>query len=210
MLDRIGLAKDDHLYLLGDYIDRGPDSSGVIDTILRLQEQNFNVFPLRGNHEENMLTAYHSYDKRMFRGFVSKINKSGDLLDEDADIIPKYYKFMNSLDYVFELEDYWLVHAGFNTGINNVLDDKLAMLESRRFEYNHERLKGKTVIHGHDVRYLDEIRNAIDSGSMIIPLDNGCVYSRQHRKYDYLQTGKLLCLDLDSRELVLQDNIDFD
>jgi serine/threonine protein phosphatase 1 len=33
LLDRLNLRLDDQLYLLGDYIDRGPDSMGVLDTI---------------------------------------------------------------------------------------------------------------------------------------------------------------------------------
>ena len=35
--NRIALSKSDELYFLGDYIDRGPDSKGVIDFIMSLQ-----------------------------------------------------------------------------------------------------------------------------------------------------------------------------
>ena len=46
----------DRLIFLGDYIDRGPDSKGVLDLLLRLQRDNAaNVF-LMGNHEDNFLT----------------------------------------------------------------------------------------------------------------------------------------------------------
>ena len=46
----------DRLIFLGDYIDRGPDSKGVLDLMLRLQQGNpANVF-LMGNHEDNFLT----------------------------------------------------------------------------------------------------------------------------------------------------------
>ena len=46
----------DRLIFLGDYIDRGPDSKGVLDLMLQLQRDNpANVF-LMGNHEDNFLT----------------------------------------------------------------------------------------------------------------------------------------------------------
>ena len=55
LLDKIGLNEDDQLFLLGDYINRGPRSKQVIDHILDLNEDGFNVFPLIGNHEETLL-----------------------------------------------------------------------------------------------------------------------------------------------------------
>ena len=49
------LQKEDTLYLLGDYIDRGPDSRGVIDHIWALQKEGYQVHCLRGNHEQMLL-----------------------------------------------------------------------------------------------------------------------------------------------------------
>jgi serine/threonine protein phosphatase 1 len=50
----------DRLIFLGDYVDRGPDSKGVLDCLLRVQEDNpANIF-LMGNHEENFLTYIHT------------------------------------------------------------------------------------------------------------------------------------------------------
>ena len=55
LLNRISFSKDDVLYLLGDYIDRGPDSRGVIDHIWKLQKEGYQVHCLRGNHEQMLL-----------------------------------------------------------------------------------------------------------------------------------------------------------
>jgi len=38
VIDIINLSKEDKLYLLGDYINKGPDSKGVIDFIFTLQD----------------------------------------------------------------------------------------------------------------------------------------------------------------------------
>ncbi|WP_091545089.1 metallophosphoesterase [Thermoflexibacter ruber] len=193
---------------LGDYIDRGVDSAGVIDFIMNLKEQDYDVYTLRGNHEENLIDAHKNYEPKLFQKFVERINKSANLLDEEGKLKTKYIDFVLNLPYFIELEDFWLVHAGFNTNIEDTFSDTLAMLETRRFEYDEEKLKGKKVIHGHQVIYLSEIEIAIKENKNIIPLDNGCVYSKPHKIYDYKQVGNLCCLNMDTKELILQRNID--
>lgn len=47
---------DDVLITLGDYVDRGPDSRGVLDWLIDYQQRG-NLIPLRGNHEVMMLDA---------------------------------------------------------------------------------------------------------------------------------------------------------
>jgi serine/threonine protein phosphatase 1 len=52
------MHSDDSLVFLGDYIDRGPDSKGCVEEIVRLQkEARFPVVTLLGNHEEWMLAT---------------------------------------------------------------------------------------------------------------------------------------------------------
>ena len=50
---------EDTVVTLGDYIDRGPDSKGVLDLLLRLKSR-CHLVPLMGNHEEIMLDARQS------------------------------------------------------------------------------------------------------------------------------------------------------
>jgi serine/threonine protein phosphatase 1 len=57
MEDVLLLEHEDMLFLMGDYIDRGPDSKGVLDYILQLLESGYDIRPLLGNHEEMMLIA---------------------------------------------------------------------------------------------------------------------------------------------------------
>jgi serine/threonine protein phosphatase 1 len=54
MLDRIEPQVDDTIVMLGDCVDRGPDSRGVIEELLALRER-CKLVPLMGNHEEMML-----------------------------------------------------------------------------------------------------------------------------------------------------------
>ena len=207
LLDKIGLSQSDQLYLLGDYIDRGKNSAGVLDSIISLQEQSYQVFPLRGNHEENLLHAYHNYNPKVLAHYITKLSKS-NLLNDQNEIPIKYIDFITSLPDYYELDNYWLVHAGFDTTKDNFLQDRLAMLEIRKFEYHAERLKGKRIIHGHQVIYDQEIKQRLDQGAMVLPLDNGCVYNTPHKKYDYTQTGHLNCLELEALTLTQIRNID--
>lgn len=56
------MRSDDRIVFLGDYIDRGPDSRGCIEQILRLRnEERFQVITLMGNHEQWMLRTLHDY-----------------------------------------------------------------------------------------------------------------------------------------------------
>ena len=69
LLDKIKFSKEDELYLLGDYIDRGPDSKGVIDHIWYLQKSGYQVHCLRGNHEnmllQEVINPIHYYNGRI-------------------------------------------------------------------------------------------------------------------------------------------------
>ena len=56
LLDRLSPTQDDTVITLGDYVDRGPDSHGVIERLLTLRDQT-NLIGLRGNHELMMMEA---------------------------------------------------------------------------------------------------------------------------------------------------------
>ena len=49
------IPDEDTLVFIGDYVDRGPDSAGVIDHILGLRKWSDKVVCLRGNHEQIFL-----------------------------------------------------------------------------------------------------------------------------------------------------------
>ncbi len=56
------LAEDDVLLFIGDYIDRGPDSAGVIDYLYHLGQDRPNTIFLRGNHDQAMMDARDLFD----------------------------------------------------------------------------------------------------------------------------------------------------
>ena len=56
VVQAIDLTALDTLVFVGDYIDRGPDSRGVLEQVIALAEP-VRVVPLLGNHEEMLLAA---------------------------------------------------------------------------------------------------------------------------------------------------------
>jgi serine/threonine protein phosphatase 1 len=196
--EKIRLRKEDQLFLLGDYIDRGPASKAVLDYLIDLQ-QHYQVVALRGNHEAMLLEAW---EKRL-------PIQSSDLLNQQGLVPYRYITFISSLPYYYELEDYYLVHAGFNFHSPDPFSDYESMLWTRQMSSNPT---GKSIIHGHQVVRLCEIKQRIEQQSKIIPLDNGCYYGPAVRSIKVaiseVDVGYLCCLDLDNKKLILQENID--
>jgi serine/threonine protein phosphatase 1 len=196
---------DDQLFFLGDYIDRGPDSKGVLDYIMHLMEQGYAVFPLRGNHEQTFLD--YNDEETDYLIWHAKKFKLLNLI-EDEDIIPKYFTFLNSLLHYYELDNFFIVHGGFNFKKMAPFHEFVDMLWLREFEPNIEAQKRKRVVHGHVPTYLPEIKKAVDKTAYSIPLDNGCVYRKKHKVLDIKKLGHLCALELDTFKLYLQPNID--
>ncbi len=211
--ERIELQKEDILFLLGDYIDRGPNSGGVIEYIFMLRKQGFIVYTLRGNHEEYILDALAEYDEKTFKFFVERLNKSKGLLNDQGKLPDVYKEFFESLPYHIELDVCHLVHAGFGIKKENPLENYQAMISVR---YNNDcseaykKIVGeKFVVHGHQPTSIHKIKQAVEQRKTIIPLDNGCVYfGRKHKQLPIDELGNLCALNVDSFELIIQPNVE--
>jgi serine/threonine protein phosphatase 1 len=62
LLRSIAPTSDDRLVLLGDLVDRGPDSKGVLDRTLSMSRTH-HITVVMGNHEQMMMAARASHDK---------------------------------------------------------------------------------------------------------------------------------------------------
>ena len=203
VLDQLKLKKTDELYLLGDYVNKGPDSKGVIDFILHLQAQHYQVFCLRGNHDEMLLKASKKGEKAL-----SLTSDEKELTLRSFDVshfeqLPeKYRQFIHSLPYYLELPDYMLVHAGFDFHQKDIFKDKDAMLNIRNYKIDWAKIGDKRLLHGHTPIPLHSIKKDVLHLNPKVNLDAGCVYYRN------ASFGNLVALDLDSNDLYIQPNID--
>lgn len=189
--------KEDQLVLLGDYIDRGPDSKRVIEKIMDLRKEG--AITLMGNHDRMMIDATDGKEKGWDRwerngGLATLANYHSG---EDVAKIPeteeyhRHVEFLRSLDYYHETEDYIFVHAGVEPGKHPKDTKEWTLIWIREDFFRH--YKGdKTVVFGHTpAKYLNKDRsNHIYFGeNNVIGIDGGAVYG-----------GQLNCLELPSRK----------
>jgi serine/threonine protein phosphatase 1 len=183
----------DRLIFLGDYIDRGPDSKGVIELLLRLQGENpANIF-LLGNHEDNFLTYLHActtadstsyWLKEPFfaGGGIATLRSYGpqmrDPYDERliASIPPEHVAFLANLQLYWTNEAYIAVHAGVRPGISLERQQANDLLRIRGPFLSTPHGLGKWVVFGHtpfpDVRH-DEDKIGIDTGACYASMGYG-------------------------------------
>jgi serine/threonine protein phosphatase 1 len=191
----------DQLVFVGDYIDRGEDSSGVLDYLLQLRKTYPRTVFLMGNHEKMFLDFLAGVDQTLFiynggestlRSYLVRMEDfwSGRQGLPDAEmlnqLVPENHRdFLRDLFPYYETEDHIMVHAGLRPGIpleKQTLDDLVWIREE--FIYS-EADFGKLVIFGHTpfVRPL-VLPNKIG-------IDTGAVYG-----------NKLTCLILPDMEFV--------
>lgn len=206
LLYKIMFTKNDELYLLGDYIDRGPDSKGVIDFIWKLQSEGHFVHCLRGNHEQMLLDSFNDpYDQQLWQdhGGLDTMKSFGAKTVDDIPM--EYLEWIDRLAYYIEIDQYILVHAGLNFDLPDPLEGKEAMLWIRNW---YDRIKkdwlgDRIIVHGHtptpafDV--YENLQEITERSTLII--DGGAVY-------DIPNLGYLFAFDLQSQKLYAQKNIE--
>ncbi len=176
--DRIKLTKNDRLVLLGDYIDRGDQSKEVIDFIIHLLKEGFNVFPLKGNHEELLMQAYqntNSIPKWIINGGQKTLDSFG--IKDVRDISIEYIQFFKNLRFYYSIKKFLFVHAGFNDIISNPFEDENDMLWVCNNTYSNKLLRDKIIIHGHCPITKEVCKTAVINKDKVINIDTGCVYA---------------------------------
>ncbi|WP_052444743.1 metallophosphoesterase family protein [Flammeovirga sp. OC4] len=174
----IQLTKGDRLILLGDYIDRGSQSKQVVDYIIELQKNNYDIIPLMGNHEALLLDSINNEDLqyKWLNNGGNKTLKSFQV--ESAKDIPlQYINFFNSLPYFYHFKNFIFVHAGFNDSHKNPFQDKYSMLWKSQKAYSNPLLSKKIIIHGHQPISIERCKKQIENNNQVINIDTGCVYS---------------------------------
>lgn len=210
-------SSDDHLYFLGDYIDRGPDSKGVIDYLRSVQKNFPNARFIIGNHEDYCIRSFQDdKKKKRFLGLTSRSFAKKEWMKYGGketlksfgvsnihDLPKDYVEWMMGLEYYIELDDYYLVHAGFNFDIEDPFKDKRAMIWIRDYKVVPSKIKNKTIVHGHVPVSLEFLYMTLKSQHYhFISLDNGVYMDSMHG------FGNLCALELDSKELLIQPRID--
>ncbi len=193
--DAGGRGTDSLTVTVGDYIDRGPDSRGVIDRLMA------NPFPgdyvaLKGNHESVMesfladpsrgghwmqiggLETLRSFGVRKSWGRNNFVRTAEQLR---AALTPEETRFLASLRLSFSIGRYFICHAGVRPGVPLDQQSEHDLLWIRDEFLNSGMDFGKIVVHGHTPSREPEVRvNRIN-------VDTGAVFS-----------GRLTCVALEN------------
>lgn len=192
----IKITRDDRLVLLGDYIDRGDQSKEVIDFIIQLRNDGFDVVALAGNHEVMLMDSF----KNPMMLPLWLLNNGLTTLDsfgvEDINELDKsYLDFFTSLEYYLISGNVIFVHAGFDDSLTDPFSDKHSMIWETRPAYHNPVLAGKTIIHGHRPKTISYVNKLLTEKSQVIPIDTGCVYEKE------MGYGNLSALEVNSMKL---------
>lgn len=181
------------LIFLGDYIDRGADSRGVIGRLLAGLPDGFECICLKGNHEEMLLQGIAEPATMYFwmtnggaetlasYGVATAVRSPADLARSLAGAIPEtHLAFLRRLRLSVSFGDYFFVHAGVRPGTALDKQAEEDCLFIREPFLSHRGAFGKIVVHGHTpVREPDIRPNRIG-------IDTGCFF-----------TGRLTALRLE-------------
>ncbi len=174
LLAAINPGANDHIVFVGDYIDRGPDSKGVIDRLLALRESVSCTF-LRGNHEKLFLDYLDKDEYELF-AINGGITTLESYRDEDGVIsIPKaHIDFVRETELWYETEDEVIVHAGLDPALSIAENLERADPEVLLWERSHLKRPTlnweKTVICGHT-----PVPKPVNKRNLI-NIDTGCVF----------------------------------
>ena len=184
LMAQVAPTPEDKVIFLGDYVDRGPASAGVIDYLIKFGKTLPATVFLRGNHDQMFANYLDGHDPTTFlmNGGLKTLNSYQS--NGQWPIPSSHRTFLETLINSYETEDYIFVHAGLRPGISLADQDVSDLLWVRREFVTSDYDWGKTIVYGHtplEEPLLTETR---------IGLDTGCVYGRQ-----------LTCCDVRTRQL---------
>jgi serine/threonine protein phosphatase 1 len=153
------------LIFVGDYVDRGPDSRGVIERLLNPPE-GFECRCLRGNHEQAVLDflndppSYRTWKSYGAQETLVSYGVRPPLFDDAQAIVEardafaaklpqSHLRFLEELELSAEIGDYFVVHAGVRPGVALSAQSPEDLLWIREDFLVSRSDFGKVVVHGH-------------------------------------------------------------
>ena len=188
LLEVIQPHEPDTLIVLGDIIDRGPDSRGVIEKLIQLDQQ-CQLIALLGNHEEMFFAARESRSDFLYW------TKFGGLAMLDSypnaatcsDIPRSHQAFLERCRSYHETDQFIFLHANYDAHL------PLERQSPIRLRWDHlqpavaqPHCSGKTVVVGHTPQASGEV---LDLGFLVC-LDTGCCDGGWLSSLD-VQTGQI-------------------
>jgi serine/threonine protein phosphatase 1 len=158
LLNALRPRREDCIVTLGDYINRGPDSRGVIERLIEVKER-CRLVTILGNHDQKLLEARSGHHETTWIGMggIATLDSYGP--GRDIRLIPEaHLQFLADCRDFYETETHIFVHANYFPDVP--MDEQPVMM--LRWEFLRETTpgpheSGKTVIAGHTSQKNGEI-----------------------------------------------------
>jgi serine/threonine protein phosphatase 1 len=177
LLAAIGPRPDDVIVTLGDYVNRGPDSRGVIERLIELERQ-CTLVPILGNHDQTFLAALAGERRALSdlfdMGGGPTLTSYGAQRITEADLVrvpPAHRAFLERCRDYYETDTHIFVHAQYDP--DGTMDEQSPVWlrwESLRDGIPDPHVSGKRVIVGHSSQKGGEI---LDVGHLVC-IDTFC------------------------------------
>jgi len=182
LLDKICPTQRDTIVTLGDYVDRGPGSREVVETLIDLEDQT-HLVSILGNHDEMMLSIWQGqhelFDDWLRYGGTATLASYGVTTLEG---VPEdHIRFLQRCCVFFETHDCMFLHANYHETTPLSEQDSFTLRwESLRLRLPGPHISGKRAIVGHtaqrnfeilDVGYLICIDTCCYGGGWLTALD---------------------------------------
>ncbi len=178
LLESLSLQKDDRLIFLGDYINRGVDSRGVIEIIVNLKKSGHDVICLMGNHEKLLI----DYSKHPHESLIPYLRQMGiDFTLEsygeknlnhipDLSFLPmEHASFLRELKLYHKEDKYLFVHAGIRPDRPLEAQTPSDLCEIRDLFIESEKDSGYIIVFGHtpfELPLVTKNKIGIDTGAV--------------------------------------------
>ena len=191
--------KDRPHIFIGDYIDRGPDSKGVVDFLIENQHERDVIF-LRGNHEQMLIDSIEKGHPDLWLRNGGTITLTSYDVDNPYDIPDEHLDFYKATKLYHETDTHFFVHAGVPP-VLSVKESKNTPSAAEYMLWGREHLNAfdvpweKTVVFGHTPRAYPIRKPGM------LGIDTGCCY-------DHLGLGKLTAVVLPEVQFIQQSSLD--
>lgn len=191
LLDHVNVTADDHIYFVGDLIDRGPKSADVVEFVRQSGHRC-----VLGNHEQLLLDSFPNDEiyTPALQGWLYSGGQATLASYADTDTLLDHIAWFRQLPLYLDLTDVWLVHAG--------VDPKLPLKQQTSHEFCWIRnafhsnatpyFPDKTIITGHTITFTftGVPPGQIVQGAGWLDIDTGAYHPR---------SGWLTALDWDGQ-----------
>jgi len=178
LLEALPLDEHDRLVFLGDYVDRGPDSAGVVSALLELATARPSTTFLRGNHEDMLLDYLRPHPRygdaflmNGGRATAASYGAGEGAMALAESLPPAHLDFLHRTELMYRSPGVVCVHAGIRPGVpleQQVAEDLLWIREEfLRAPHGLD----ATVVFGHTPH-----RDVVTHLAGKLGIDTGCVY----------------------------------